>query len=268
MPGGLSPLIAEEEYRDEKRGFSLTLPDGFSEDKETLKQVRESTAKQKLNYTAAFVDDSSPPRLILLDEMSGQIGKTTGKNLKKKFPQIKEVFDVAWKSHTLPSAVMVADAPDGKAVVAIAQVPLQPTAMQITVRLAGEDVEAAKELLQATIEGIEGNSNWDAEKKDTPPPNKRKTSTDRTVPIAIAATAFVAGLILLWLISKRLPKGALLVIAVVIFVVSKGLPEETADDLLARGTMTFFAFATGLLGLADLTQKKPKKKPTGDTLPE
>ena len=64
----------------------------------------------------------------------------------------------------------------------------------------------------------------------------------------------------LWLVSRRSPKGTVLVIAVVIYYLSWQIDDTRVREMhLLTGTMRMLGFAGGILGLVDLfRRRKPK----------
>ena len=70
----------------------------------------------------------------------------------------------------------------------------------------------------------------------------------------------IAGLVVLWFVSRRTPKGTVLVIAVVLYFLSWQIDDIRVREIrLLSGTMRMLGFAGGILGIVDLFRNRKSR---------
>ena len=83
--------------------------------------------------------------------------------------------------------------------------------------------------------------------------------------IAFAIVFVIGGLIALFFVSKKTPKGTVLAIAAVIYVASfaaQGI--RIREVVLLTGAARMLGFAGGILGIIDLVRRRSPKAPAFD----
>lgn len=75
--------------------------------------------------------------------------------------------------------------------------------------------------------------------------------------LVLAVIVIVSSLVVLWYLSKKTPKGIILGICVVLYVLAIMInPGNVRSLYVLKGTMQTIGFLGGILGIADLFRKK------------
>ena len=75
--------------------------------------------------------------------------------------------------------------------------------------------------------------------------------------LVLAAIVIVSSLAALWYLSKKTPKGVILGICVVLYVLATMInPGNIRHLYILKGTMQMIGFLGGILGIIDLFRKK------------
>jgi len=75
--------------------------------------------------------------------------------------------------------------------------------------------------------------------------------------LVLSAIVIVSSLIALWYLSKKTPKGVILVICIVLYVLAIMINPSNIRSLnVLKGVMQMIGFLGGILGVIDLFRKK------------
>lgn len=252
-----SRLCAGETIVDPERRFTLTLPNGFS--------AYPGVVGTAPNIVHAFVlgdpNDDAIDIFLFIEKMRGTIGREHVKpeDLPPSFQG--RSFVTSWQGFQIDGFEVPEQAGEIETVTYNVQIPLRRAAIQI--KLFGPTAREAelKQLLTEILIGLKGESNW----------SDSAVSGDdrRLVLLSTAIGIIIGGLVALFLISKKTPKGTVLAIAAAIYVASWSFDGvRSRDMLLLRGSMRMLGFAGGILGIIDLVRKrKPHPKLDNDSTP-
>jgi hypothetical protein len=81
--------------------------------------------------------------------------------------------------------------------------------------------------------------------------------TEGIIYLVIAAIVIVSSFVGLWYLSKKTPRGVVLGICIVLYILSKVIEPGTVRSLyVLSGTMGVIGFFGGILGIIDLFRKK------------
>jgi hypothetical protein len=141
----------------------------------------------------------------------------------------------------------------------IAQIPLKREAVQIIITGPTTRRTELKALLYEVVEDFEGETNWRG---------KGVELGDRTyliIGIGMLIVIVVGGLVGLWLLSKVVPRGVVLGIAVGIYMLSWAFePTTTRLAKGLTGATRLLGVGAILLGIIDLCHKRKPKLPKTD----
>lgn len=245
----ITPLrsTAAETIVDNERGFTLRLPDGF--------QPYPDLVGATPNIIHAFVSgdpsDSELDIILFVEKMAGVIGRERLKpgDLPPGFHG--RLFTAVWQGFEVDGFEVPEQLGEISTITYNVQIPLQRAAIQV--KLFGPTARESelKPLLSQILGGLTGESNWNSSAvSDTASDNRR------FVLMAMAVAIIVGGLVALFLISKKTPKGTVLAIAAVIYFVSWSVDGHFRETLVLRGSLRMLGFAGGILGIIDLVRKR------------
>ena len=252
-----SALVAGETIVDDQRGFTLTLPDGFVSYPDLL------GAKPEIVHCFILGDlnDDEADVVLIIELMGGLIGRErlSQGDLPPGFQG--RLFTTRWNAFEVDALEIPEQLGELQLITYNVQIPLKPSAIQVKLMGPADREAELKALLAEVLAGLKGESNW----SDPAEPTSGLSSSPnyRFVLLGFAIVFIVGGLVALWVVSRRTPKGTVLVIAVMIYTLSFGF--ETArirEAILLAGACKMLGVAGGILGVIDLVRKrKPKEEP-------
>jgi hypothetical protein len=80
--------------------------------------------------------------------------------------------------------------------------------------------------------------------------------------LVLAIASFGAAIVGFWFLSRRGPRGAVLAVAVVLYVISWMIPQGQSRKLNGvSGLIRMIGFTGGILGIVDLVRKPRQRRP-------
>ena len=87
--------------------------------------------------------------------------------------------------------------------------------------------------------------------------------------IAVVVATMIGAVVGFYFLSKKGPRGSVLIAAVVLFFCGMSIPNNTSRELhLLEGILRLTGFVGGILGIVDLLRKKPSPKSTDGPIVE
>lgn len=239
---------AGEIVTDEGRGFKLMLPDGFVPVPELV-----GVAPSIVHAFGREDPETGDLRIVLMiEDLGGTIGREriTMDHLPTGFKG--KLFTTQWKGFEVDGIEVPEEADGRKAIALNVQIPLKPTAIQVKLWAFEAHRPELDGLLATTLRGLEGESNWIP---SAVPALKVSSSENYGTVLLCLAIAFVAVcLVVLWLISKRAPRGTVLVIAVILYIAGVAVSGKRVREIaMLAGSLKILGVAAALIGIADLT---------------
>ncbi|HEY1602035.1 MAG TPA: hypothetical protein VGG64_20700 [Pirellulales bacterium] len=254
-----SPVGAIQTVVDDARGFTLTLPDDF-------------VANPKLvgaapNIIHGFVlgdpTDDKLDIVLLIEKMGGTISREplTLEDLPPDFRG--RLFKTQWQGFAVDAFEIPEAIDQTRAVTYNVQLPLKRAAIQVKLFGPADRESELQSLLATILSGLKGESNWLQSAVPTLPITSSQTY--RVILLAFAVIFILTGIVLLWLVSRKAPKGAVLVVAVVIYCGGLALAgSRVREVVMLKGALTMLGFIGGVMGVVDLLRKrKPPAKDAG-----
>jgi hypothetical protein len=250
-----SPLAAGETVYDAKRGFTLTVPDGFVRNADMV--LRNPKISQA--FLLPPRDDDSGGIVLLVEPLSGTIEREPV-SLDHMPPGFRgRIFQRTWQGFEV-DVIEVPETTEGVDVLTYnVQIPLKRAAVQL--RLAGPadrraDLDAN---LTSVLKGFQGESNW------LPSGGTADAGGIDAYGYALMAGSglvIVCGCVLIWYLSRHAARGTALAVAAGFFVASWFLDgSRTREALAVSGSMRMLGvigFVIALIGLF-LKRKPPAK---------
>ncbi len=245
-----SSVQAGEPIADRERGFTWSVPDGFRPAPQVIQQ------NPKIIHAFSYSDPGSerPVMVLYMTKLGGVLGRER-LSMAKMSPGFKgTVLSMRWRDFEV-DAVEVPEA--GGTITFNAQVPLKREAVQVS--MVGPSGRRAELLsyLQASLDGLTGESNWTASG------GVSSTGGSRAYQVGVligCGLAFVTGLLIMWLASRKLP-GISLLLAVLLFCASSGnIGPKGLESAAATVCLRLLGVAGIILGIVDLV-RRPRKKP-------
>ena len=192
-----------ETFKDDARGYSLTLPDGF-----VANATLASASPTVLHAFTLNVPSGSKPGIILfIEKMDGTIDQEhlTPESIPAGFKG--RLFTTNWQGFVVDAIEVPEKVGNVTTTTYNVQIPLRRAAIQIKLFGPAERRADLDRLLTEILNGLHGESNWTAVAPNgaIPAPNN-----DGTVLLVVAIAFVVAGLVGLYFLSQRTPKGTVL----------------------------------------------------------
>ncbi len=234
------PVDAADRIVNKELAFTLELPDG-------LETVDDLSAYPD-NVVHVFLTRKSgtdePEFMVIIQRLSGLLPRT--RIQREQFPADFQgrLFEVTWQDFKLVAGEVQESAGDERILTYNVPIPLKPAAINIKVIGPADRESALKELLSQTLAGLSGESSW-------------QTPTNRGfVAIATIVLAVVGG-IMLWIGSRRMPKGGALLIAIAIYASSFATNQLPVRHAMAiTFALRFFGGVAIVIGIIDLFRKR------------
>jgi hypothetical protein len=252
-------VSAGEIVKDEGRGFTLTLPDGFKASPEVLRNT------PGMAYVFVYGDpaEGQPIIVLFVEELRYTIGRErlTVKDMPPDFQG--RIFRAHWQGFEVDGFEVPEQLGDIKTITYNVQIPLKRAAIQIKLFGPADLGSELQVMLSKILDGIHGESNW----VWLPWPVSVAVSQHYGTVLAGFAIVFVlGGLVILWLLSRKARKGTVLAVAVVIYLAGSGTyGARTRETKVLTGAMKLLGFTGGILGGLDLVRKRKSViKPVAD----
>ena len=193
--------------RDDARGFSLKLPDGFA----PLPGAVGAAPNIIYGFVLGDTEDDELDIILFIEKMAGPIGRTpvTREHLPPDFRG--QLHRLKWQGFDVQAFEVPEELGDIKTTTYNVQIPLQHAAIQLKLFGPLDRRAEMNRLLAEILSGLEGKSNWSA----AGPPMSEDDYRNLLLGFAIAY--LVGGLIVMLVISRKGPPGTLLSLAVLVY---------------------------------------------------
>ena len=263
-------LLTESESRadtvtDPTLGFTLKLSSDFMPRPDLVGATPDIVHAFQYGETT----DDGIAVLLLIEKLGGVIG---GERLKKQDmpPRFTgKLFVTTWQGFEIDGVEVPETANGIDAITYNVQIPLKSEAIQVKLFGPADHEETLKPLLRQILDGLEGKSNW---LSSAAPSAVAERENYGTVLLCLGIIGIVAGLVFLWCVSRRTPKGTVLLIAAILYFVSWQIDDIRVREIrLLSGSMRMLGVAAGILGIVDLCRKRkpnPAIEQTDEPAPE
>ncbi len=246
-----SVAAAGETFTDKQFHFTMTVPGGFV--RWNHPEPTPVTIHDFIRYPATADDN---PIILRIERLEGTI--PDGDHL-KDLPGLEQMRGKTWTHPWRDIEVDIMEVEHGfgpwKASGFIAQMPLKREAVQIIITGPTAKRTELKALLYEIVEDFEGETNWKAGG------SQERERRFKTTYITLFAVMVIGGLIGLWLLSKVVPRGVVLAIAVGIYAASWAFEPATRIEKGLTGATRMLGVGAILLGIIDLCHKRKPKAP-------
>lgn len=192
--------------------------------------------------------------LLIIKKLGGVMGR---ERLKKQDmpPGINgEIFVTTWQGFEIQGFEIPETVNGMNAITYNVLIPLKGAAIKVQLMGLADREENLKPLLRQILDGLDGESNW---LSSAAPSTIGNSENYGAVLLCIGIGGVVAGLKILWYVSRRSPKGTVLVIAVVLYFLSWQIDDTRVREIeLLSGVMRMLGVAAGILGIVDLCRKR------------
>ncbi len=240
-----------EEIADDAHGFRLTLPDGYVASPELV------AANPKIIH--AFVtrdaDEDGRRFVLMIEQLKYTIGPQHLKAEKMPAGFTGRLSTTKWRGFEVDVIEVPEQVNDVETVTYNVQIPLKQAAIQVKLfGAANRKVELESQLRQI-LDGLEGESNWIPVASQIAARMSPESYGNSL--LAFAVVFIVGGLIALYILSRFMPKGTVLVVAAAIYIASWLLEgTKVREVVMLTGSMRLLGFAGGVLGIVDLLRKR------------
>jgi hypothetical protein len=246
-----SRLSAGETIVDDARGFTLALPDGFVANPDIV------GARPDIVHGFVLGDptDEDLDIILFIQKMRGTIGRERlrAEDLPSGFQG--RLFTTQWQGFEVDAFEVPEQIGEIQTITYNVQIPLKRAAIQVKLFGPAEREAEMKSLLIEILTGLKGESNWIQSAALSAPVTSSQNYG--VILLTFAIVFIVGGLVVLWLISCKAPKGAVLAIAAAIYCAGLGLAGvRVREVLMFSGALRMLGFAGGILGIVDLIRKR------------
>ena len=240
-------------FADQKLGFTLNLSSEFSPRPDLVGAAPDIVHAFQLGEAT----EGELAVLLLIEKLGGVIGRERLR-IQDMPPGFNgELFVTTWQGFEIDGFKVPETVNGIDAITYNVQIPLKREAIQVKLFGPADREETLKPLLRQILDNLEGESNWVSSAAS---PTVAERENYGTTLLGLAIGVVVAGLVLLWLLSRRTPKGTVLVIAVVVYLLSWQIDDVRVREVrLLSGTMRMLGVAAGILGIVDLCRKRRMK---------
>jgi len=249
-----SHASAGERIVDDARGFTLTLPDGFVANPDLVG----ATPDIVHGFVLGDPTDEDLDIIFFIEKMRGTIGRQRPKGEDMPSDSQGRLFTTQWQEFEVDAFEVPEQLGEIQTITYNVQIPLKRAAIQVKLFGPADRESELKSLLAEILAGLKGESNW----IQSAAPSAPVTSSESygVILLAFAILFVVGGLVVLWLISSKAPKGTVLAIAAVIYCLGLSLASvRVREVLMLTGTLKMLGFSGGILGIADLVRKRKQR---------
>lgn len=254
LPLSTAHAIGGEIVTGPENRFTFVVPDGFVAAPELVPDAPDILFR----FAKGDLTDDEPDLLLFIEKMHGWISQE--RLTQESLPPGSNVklLTAHWRGFEI-DAFEVPESMDVVDFVTFnAQVPLRKNAVQIKAFGPADRRAEVKAALEESLRGLDGETNWHA---ISIPPNIAQSEYYRYVLLAVAALIVLGGLICLWFVSRYLPRGVLVGIAFLIWLVGSAIAQsEVRELMLIGGSLQMLGFASGIAGLIDTFRKRSPRK--------
>ncbi len=247
---------AQEAIVNQDPAFTLKLPDGFVPHMELV-----SAAPNILHgFCLGDFDDDQPDILLFVEKMRGTIGreKLRPEDMPPGFTG--RHFQTKWKGFEV-DAFEVPEQLEGLEVLTYnVQIPLKRTAIQVKLFGPADRRQEMEDLLPQILGGLDGPTNWIGSGIE----GSQLASSPyyRYVLLGIGLTILIGGFVALFLLSRRSPKGTVLVVAIMIWAFGASVAAiREREMLMIGGSLKLLGFTGTILGIVDLVRRRRRPEP-------
>ena len=255
MVGCISLLTSVSQSRagtvaDPKRNFTLQLSSEFIPRPDLVGVTPDIV--HAFQYGDANEDGIAV--LLLIEKLGGVIGRERFKRRGMPPGFNGELFVITWQGFEIDGFRVPETFNEINAITYNVQIPLKGEAIQIKLFGPADHEEDLRLLLRQILDGLDGESNW---LSSAAPSTVAEREYYGTVLLCLSIVGIVAGLVILWFVSSRTPKGTVLVIAAILYFVSWQIDDVRVREIrLLSGTMRLLGVVAGILGIVDLCRKR------------
>jgi hypothetical protein len=250
---------AAETVENAELRMALTMPDGFSPDAQVTAAQRDFVHAFRRANSASGVDD-----LIIVERMRGTIGRERLDRQQLPRDFTGRLSTAQWQGFEL-DVIELPETLEGRQIINYnVQVPLKPEAIQLRVIGPRGEATRLRELLDNLLSGLKGESNWATVPSPAQSPGPVSPAwggAPRNYGVIILVScilAVVTGVAVLWLISRRTPRGTVLILAIVIYATSWAIGSGNTREMRATvGVVRMIGFIGLVLGLIDTFRRRP-----------
>jgi len=239
-----SPSRAES-LNNSELGFRLDIPDDFNR--------ADQLAAIDKSIMAAFQKSApdGPATLLFVERLSAMLPHER-LDLSMAPPGFNgRVLAFKWNGFTVDAIEMPTTFGKSKLIQYSVQVPLSPKAIQLRIVGPADDAEQLRTLVQGLLSNLTGKTNWKT------PAQQAAAASNGTTLIIVLGVLMLLGLVALSFLSRHLPRGTVLALAVFLFVISGAIkPGNSAAMNGIAGALRLFSVAAFLLGLVDIFRRR------------
>ena len=236
---------------DPALGFTLAIPDGFR----TCPELVRAQPDVVHAFVRGDLQDAVPDILLMVEKMGGTIGR--GRLEAAKMPPgfAGSLFTVEWHDFELDAFEVPEEVGGTEVVTYNVPVPLKRQAIQVKLFGPKERESELRSLLRQVLDGLQGESNWP--RSAAGPSAGVRSERYGTVLLVVAVGAVVGGLLLLWFISSRTPRGTVLAISGALYMFGVALAGSRVREVVFLcGVLKLLGFAGGIGGGIGLLRKR------------
>lgn len=244
-----------ETVSDSVLGFTLNLPIGFTPRVDLIGVTPDVFHA----FEFGEAKDGEVAVVLLIETMRGTIGR------ERLGPQdmppgfAGKMFTINWREFEIDGFEVPEEINGTKTITYNVQVPLKRSAVQIKLFGPVDRESELKGLLKAVLDGMQGESNW---LSSNLPKSAANSGQYGTVLLCLAGAGVLAGVAILWFVSRRTPKGTVLVLAAVIYATSWTMDHIRVREVrMLCGSMRLLGFVGLILGVADLRRNRSCNQP-------
>jgi len=245
---------AGETLVDETRGFTLVLPDGFVANPDLVGASPDIVH----GFVLGDPTDEDLDIILLIEKMRGTIGRQRLKPEDMPSDFQRRLFTTKWQEFEVDAFEVPEQLGEIQTITYNVQIPLKRAAIQVKLFGPADRESELKSLLAEILANLKGESNWIQSALPSAPMTSSKNYG--VILLAFAIVFIVGGLVVLWLISRKAPKGTVLAIAAVMYCLGLGLASvRVREVVMLTGALKMLGFAGGLLGIVELVRKRKSR---------
>ena len=253
--------LQAETISDAALGFTLELPSGFNARPDLLGM--KPTVAHAFEYQQPGAGRIAT--LLLIERMGGTIGREHLRPEQMPAGFNGKLFLTKWRDFDVDGFEVPEEVNGTKTVTYNVQIPLKAAAVQVTLFGPADRREQLDSLLRSVLDALHGQSNWLTSVAPGAIANNDKYGM---ILLLYAVSGIFAGLVVLWFVSRRAPKGTVFAIAVAIYVASWSFDQvQVREAMVLRGSMRMLGFAGAILGVVDLWRRRGDKPSNAPDVP-
>ncbi len=241
------------DVHDNRNGFIINVPDGF-------KRVQLEGLPPDILHVFADgdVNDEQPDIMLFIERMGGVIGREPLNPDQMPPGFTGSLFKAKWKSFEV-DGFEVPESSGGKDFITFnVQIPIKPNAIQLKVFGPAEKSQELRQVVDAALADFDGETNWTPALSNSP--NYAK------ILLATAVAIILIGIVAFYFVSRRYQRGAVLGVAVVIYLSGTMIREpEMREMMMLQGSLKMLGFIGIVLGIVDLVRRRNEKRPPRTT---